>query len=85
MLGQPVSVLRETARQNEGTAVGGRRIFADVQAFGQRKFSVAEERRGGKTADARAVYLAVTGAFNRATKSNKTSTEKRRHLAQQRG
>ena len=62
--------MRGTARQNESSAVGGRRIFADVQAFGQRKFSVAEERRGGKTAYSRAVCLAYAGTFNRAAKSD---------------
>ena len=85
MLGQPVSVLRKTAGQNEGSAVGGRRIFADVQAFGQRQFSVAEKWRGGKIAHPRAICLAYAGTFNRAAQSNKTSTEKGRHLAQKRG
>ena len=33
-------------------------------------FSVAEERCGGKTADSRAVYLAVAGTFNRAAEGN---------------
>ena len=85
MFGKYVSVLRKTAGQNEGSAVGGRRIFADVQAAGQRQFSVAEEWSGGKIDDSRAVYLAVAGTFNRAAEGNKTSAKKRRHLAQKRG
>ena len=70
MFGKSVSVLRKTAGQNEGAAVGGRRIFADVQAAGQRQFSVAEEWCGSKIADSRGVYLAVAGTFNRAAKSD---------------
>ena len=62
--------LAETTGQDQGTVLGGRWISATLQAAGQWLFSVAEERCRGKTTDSRAVYLAASGAFNRAAESN---------------